>query len=41
MSKTPPPALVDDLAQAMGTSGISKSPVARLCGEIDEKSGFS
>jgi hypothetical protein len=28
---------VDDLVQAMGTSGISKSQVSRLCGEIDDK----
>ena len=28
---------VDDLMQAMGMSGISKSQVSRLCGEIDEK----
>src|ERR1700728_3240196 len=28
---------VDDLVQAMGMSGISKSQVPRLCGEIDEK----
>jgi putative transposase len=28
---------VDDLVQAMGMSGISKSQVSRLCGEIDEK----
>jgi putative transposase len=28
---------VDDLIQAMGMSGISKSQVSRLCGEIDEK----
>src|SRR5271170_8354243 len=28
---------VDDLVQAMGTSGISKSQVSRLCGEIDER----
>jgi putative transposase len=28
---------VDDLVQAMGMSGISKSPVSRLCGEIDDK----
>lgn len=26
---------VDDLVQAMGMSGISKSQVSRLCGEID------
>ncbi len=28
---------VDELVQAMGMSGISKSQVSRLCGEIDEK----
>src|SRR6201994_1422473 len=28
---------VDDLVQAMGISGISKSQVSRLCGEIDDK----
>ena len=28
---------VDDLVQAMGMSGISKSQVSRLCGEIDDK----
>jgi putative transposase len=28
---------VDDLVQAMGISGISKSQVSRLCAEIDEK----
>jgi len=28
---------VDDLVQAMGMSGISKSQVSRLCEEIDEK----
>lgn len=28
---------VDDLIQAMGKSGISKSQVSRLCAEIDEK----
>src|ERR1700710_2949312 len=28
---------VDDLVQAMGMSGISKSQVSRLCGEIDER----
>ena len=27
---------VDDLVQAMGMSGISKSQLARLCGEIDD-----
>src|SRR4029077_17604961 len=27
----------DDLVQAMGMSGISKSQVSRLCGEIDDK----
>src|ERR1700751_3017312 len=28
---------VDDLVQAMGMSGISKSQVSRLCGEIEAK----
>jgi transposase-like protein len=28
---------VDDLVRAMGMTGISKSQVSRLCGEIDEK----
>jgi len=28
---------VDDLVQAMGMTGISKSQVSRLCSEIDEK----
>jgi putative transposase len=28
---------VDDLVQAMGMSGISKSQVSPLCGEIDDK----
>ena len=28
---------VDDLVQAMGMSGISKSQVSRLCVEIDDK----
>ena len=28
---------VDDLVQAMGMSGISKSQVSRLCGEIDDR----
>ena len=33
--------LVDDLVQAMGMSGVSKSQVSRLCGEIDDKvNGF-
>lgn len=32
---------VDDLVKAMGMSGISKSQVSRLCGEIDDKiAGF-
>ncbi len=32
---------VDDLVQAMGMSGASKSQVSRLCGEIDDKvTGF-
>ena len=30
---------VDDLLQAMGMSGISKSQVSRLCAEIDERVG--
>ena len=28
---------VDDLVQALGMSGISKSQVSRLCGELDER----
>jgi transposase-like protein len=28
---------VDDLVQAMGMTGISKSRVSRLCGEIDDR----
>ena len=28
---------VDDLVKAMGMSGLSKSQVSRLCGEIDDK----
>jgi putative transposase len=28
---------VDDLVQALGMSGISKSQVSRICGEIDER----
>jgi len=28
---------VDDLVKAMGMTGISKSQVSRLCGEVDEK----
>ncbi len=28
---------VDDLVKALGMSGISKSQVSRLCGEIDER----
>ena len=33
---------VDDLVKAMGMTGISKSQVSRLCGEIDEKvQGFA
>ncbi|GAC1532975.1 MAG: IS256 family transposase [Thermoleophilaceae bacterium] len=28
---------VDDLVQAMGGTGVSKSQVSRLCGEIDER----
>ena len=32
---------VDDLVQAMGMSGVSKSQISRLCGEIDDKvNGF-
>src|SRR3954462_13283495 len=31
------PRSVDDLVQAMGMTGISKSQVSRLCGEIDDK----
>lgn len=32
---------VDDLVQALGMSGISKSQVSRLCGELDERvNGF-
>ena len=27
---------MDDLVKAMGAGGMSKSPVSRLCGEIDE-----
>ena len=30
---------VDDLVQAMGASGVSKSQVSRLCAEIDERVG--
>ena len=30
---------VDNLVQAMGASGVSKSQVSRLCGEIDERVG--
>ena len=30
---------VDDLVQAMGMSGISKSQVSRLCAELDDKVG--
>jgi putative transposase len=30
---------VDDLMQAMGASGISKSQVSRLCAELDERVG--
>ena len=30
---------VDDLVKALGMSGISKSQVSRLCGEIDERVG--
>ena len=28
---------VDDLVQALGMTGISKSQVSRLCGELDER----
>jgi putative transposase len=28
---------VDELVRAMGMTGISKSQVSRLCGEIDDK----
>ena len=28
---------VDDLVKAMGGTGVSKSQVSRLCGEIDER----
>ncbi|MGY2843447.1 transposase-like protein [Bradyrhizobium sp. USDA 4509] len=31
---------VDDLVQAMGMSGISKSRISRLCAEIDDKKAF-
>src|SRR6187431_1190255 len=30
---------VDELVKAMGMSGVSKSQVSRLCGEIDERVG--
>ena len=30
---------VDDLVQAMGLSGISKSTVSKLCKDIDERVG--
>ena len=30
---------VDELVQAMGLSGISKSPVSKLCKDIDERVG--
>jgi transposase-like protein len=30
---------VDELVQAMGPSGISKSTVSKLCMEIDERVG--
>jgi transposase-like protein len=30
---------VDDLVKALGMSGVSKSQVSRLCGEIDERVG--
>jgi hypothetical protein len=32
---------VDDLVEAMGMSGVSKSQVSRLCEEIDERIGPS
>ena len=28
---------MDDLVKAMGMTGISKSQVSRLCGELDER----
>jgi putative transposase len=30
---------VDDLVKAFGMSGISKSQVSRLCGQLDERVG--
>ena len=30
---------VDDLVKAMGMTGVSKSQVSRLCGDIDERVG--
>ena len=30
---------VDDLFKAMGMTGVSKSQVSRLCGELDERVG--
>ena len=30
---------VDDLVKALGMSGVSKSQVSRLCGELDEQVG--
>ena len=39
MSKGVSTRSVDDLVQAMGMSGISKSQVSRLCAEIDERVG--
>ena len=30
---------VNDLVNALGTSGVSKSQVSRLCGELDERVG--
>ena len=30
---------VDDLVKALGMSGVSKSQVSRLCGELDERVG--
>ena len=30
---------VDELVKALGMSGVSKSQVSRLCGELDERVG--
>ena len=30
---------VDDLVKALGMTGVSKSQVSRLCGELDERVG--